>query len=164
MLRREAEMTLQYRIRSKWEDELWRHRIYLCDKLLQDCLDQWCRSNAPFPIRIVVTDVLYLFSPRCYPFSLAQYQLAEQLAGLVASAENEYRMTWPERDEPEGVALIASLTGIVTRAVESWSDRGLGSLSSGEVAEQLAAEIVARQYVVFHHNETTKRDLNHWGI
>jgi hypothetical protein len=156
-------MTLQYRIRSKYEDEKWKHRIYLCDHLLLDAIDQWCRSDAEFPIRDIVAGVLYLFSPRCRPFELSKYRLPEQLRAVAKSPEDEYRLTWPRRDESQGAELIAALSTGVTRAVELWGvgrDRPTGA----ELAEYLVGEIVALQYVVFHHYETTRRDINHWGI
>lgn len=157
-------MTLQYRIRSKHEDETWRERVYLCDKLLLEAVDEWCRSDDEFPARGVVAGVLYLFSPRCYPFELSPYRLRERLGEIVGTPEDEYRRAWPRRNVSECAGLVASLFGIVADAVESWYLRGVGDPPSGWLAERLAEEIVARRYVIFHHYETTRRDLNHWGI
>ena len=157
-------MTLQYRIRSKYQDQLWRQRVYLCEQLVVDAYDRWCRSDEDFPIQCVVAGALFLFSPRCEPFEMSPYRLCERLATLASTPENEYRLTWPKRDESQSAELIAALSMGVTRAVELWregSDRGPSSV---ELAEYLVGEIVARQYVVFHHCETTRRDINHWGI
>jgi len=38
-------MTLQYRIRSKYHDELWRQRVFLCEQLVADSYGRWCRSD-----------------------------------------------------------------------------------------------------------------------
>lgn len=155
-------MTLQYRIRSKYEDEKWQQRIYLCNNLLLEAIDQWCRADAEFPTRNIVAGVLYLFSPRCYPFGPSPYRLCEQLSEVV-SPEAEYQLTWPNRDESQSAELIAALSMGVTRAVDLWN-AGRDRPSSVELTEYLVGEIVAFQYVVFHHYETTLRDINHWGI
>jgi hypothetical protein len=157
-------MTLQYRIRSKDEDERWRQRIYLCDKLLRDAIDWWCRTDSVFPTYDVVGSVLYLFSPRCDPFELSPYRLVERFGGIIGTPETEYRLAWPRRSTAEADSLIAALAAIVAGAVRTWIERGVGDPSTGEVADRLAEEIVARRYVSFHHRETTRRDVNHWGI
>jgi hypothetical protein len=157
-------MTLQYRIRPKYEDQRWKHRVCLCDKLLSDAMDHWCREDAEFPTRHVVAQVLYLFSPRCEPFELSPYRICERLGDLVETPEGEYQIAWPRREESQSKALIASLSAIVAGAVESWTDRGAGYPSSGELAERLAEEILAQRYVIFHHCQSTRRDINHWGI
>ena len=157
-------MTLQYRIRSKYEDQLWGQRVYLCEQLLADAYDRWCRSDEDFPVRRVVAGVLFLFSLRCEPFEMSPYRLCERLANIVGTPEDEYRLTWPKRDESQGAELITALSTGVTRAVELWSDGGNKGPSGIELAEYLVGEIVAGQYVVFHHCETTRRDINHWGI
>jgi hypothetical protein len=156
-------VTLQYRIRSKYQDQLWRQRIYLCERLLSDAIDRWCLSDGEFPKQPVVAGVLYLFSPRCEPLELSSHRLCERLGKVIGTPEEEYRMTWPRREEPQGQALIASLSVIVVDAVESWCGRGVEP-SSVRLAESLVEEVVAQQYVVFHHCETTRRDINHWGI
>jgi hypothetical protein len=146
-------MTLQYRIRSKYQDQLWRQRVYLCEKLVADANDRWCRSDEDF-----------LFSPRCEPFEMSPHRLCERLDTIAGTPEDEYRLSWPKRDESQSAELIAALSMGVTRAVESWSEGSDKGPSSVELAEYLGGEIVARQYVVFHHCETTRRDINHWGI
>lgn len=155
-------MTLQYRIRSKYEDRLWRQRVYLGEQLVLDAFDRWCLSDAEFPTRSVVAGVLYLFSPRCDPFKLSPYRLGERLGGVVGTPAEEYRATWPGRTEAQGRALIDALTAGIETAVSSWD--GGGGPSCGSLAEGAVGEIVAQQYVVFHHCETTRRDTNPWGI
>lgn len=157
-------MTLQYRIRPRYEDERWRQRVDLCDRLVSEAIDGWCRSEAEFPTRDIVAGVLYLFSPRCEPSGLTPYRLGERLGEIAESPENEYRRAWPRREESQGHALIASLSAIIAGAVESWADRGVAASSSRDLVERLAEEIVAQQYVIFHHDQTTRRDINHWGI
>ena len=73
-------MTLQYRIRSKYADQLWGRRVYLCERLLADAYDRWCRSDEDFPVRRAVAAALFLFSPRCEPFEMSPYRLGERLA------------------------------------------------------------------------------------
>jgi hypothetical protein len=159
-----GQVTLQYRIRSKYQDQLWRQRVYLCEQLVADAYDRWCRSDEDFPNQRVVAAALFLFSPRCTPFELSPYRLCPRLATVTGTPEDEYRLTWPKREESESAELIAALSTGVTRAVELWRDGRDKGPSSVELAEYLVGEIVARQYVVFHHYETTRRDINHWGI
>ena len=64
-------MTLQYRIRSKYQDQLWRQRVYLCELRVADANNRWCRSEEDFPIQRVVAGVLLFFSPRCEPFEIS---------------------------------------------------------------------------------------------
>ena len=156
-------MTLQYRIRSKFEDDLWRQRVYLCERLVYEAVDQWFLSGGVFPTQLLVAAVLYLFSPRCYPYELSPYRLVERLGKLSGTSEEEYRQAWPRWSEAEGQALLASLSALVENAVSLWT-AGDEDWSSGKLAERLVDEIVAKQYVVFHHTETTRRDVNHWGI
>ena len=157
-------MTLQYRIRSKYQDQLWRQRVYLCEQLVSDIYDRWCRSDEDFPVRRVVAGVLYLFSPRCEPFVVSPYLLCERLSNTIGEPEDEYRLTWPRHEESQSAELIAALSSGITKAVEVWSEGGDNGPSSIELAEYLVGEIVALQYVVFHHCESTRRDINHWGI
>ena len=95
-------MTLQYRIRSKYWDQVLRQRVYLCEHLVADAYNRWCLSADEFAIQSVVAGTLFLFSPRCEPFELSRYQVGEQLAVAVGTPEDEYRLTWPKRDEAQG--------------------------------------------------------------
>ena len=151
-------MTLQYRWRSTFEDERWRHRVYLCENLLAEAIDFWCRSEEEFPTRAVVAEILFLFSPRCEPYALSLYRLREQLESLVGTPEDEYRLSRCHREESKGDALIASLSAIITTTLDRWAERGTGSLSTTELAQRIAKEIMTQRYVVFRHCETTKRD------
>lgn len=157
-------MTLQYRIRSKYEDERWRHRVFLCENFLLETIDYWCRTDAAFPTNAVVAGILYLFSPRCDPFQLSPQRLRERLGELAGVPEKEYRLTWRQREASQAEALIASLGAIIAEAVESWIEHGIAEPSSSSIAQRIAEEIVAQQYVVFHHYQATRRDINPWGI
>jgi hypothetical protein len=157
-------MTLQYRIRSKYDDELWRHRVSLCEAVLFQALDAWCVSGVEFPTREIVTDVLYVFSPRCDANALSTSNVSQRLKSIVESPETECRLAWPERSSDEAAAIVASLSSVVSRAVEIWKVHGVRALSASDVAHAFVREILAQRYVVMHHSETTKRDANHWGI
>lgn len=157
-------MTLQYRIRSKYEDELWRQRVYLCEKLLEEAYDKWCRSDDPFPTTSFVAGVLYLFSPRCDPYRISPHRVNRQVAEVVDAPEVEYHLTWPKREPEQAAALVAALTGIMNEAIQSWEQPDSEVAAGGSVSKRLVEEIVTQQYVIFHHKETTRRDLNHWGI
>lgn len=76
-------MTLQYRRRSKYQDELWRGRVYLCERLMSEAVNQWYLSGGEFPTQPVVAGVLYLFSPRCEPLELSPYHLVERLGKIM---------------------------------------------------------------------------------
>lgn len=157
-------MTLQYRIRPKHADQVWRQRVYLCEQLFAEAYERWCHSDGDFPTRSVVAAVLYLFSPRCSPFDLFHHRLGERLAGTVGLPEDEYRSTWPKRNEAQAAELIAAMSRGVELAAELWSEGNEAGPSAVALADFCVSEIVARQYVIFHHYETTRRDLNHWGI
>jgi hypothetical protein len=162
--RRQTQMTLQYRIRLKYQDQRWDHRIYLCDKLLSEAVDLWLREDAEFPTRSIVAEILYLFSPRCEPFELPTYCLRRRLAEVVGTAEWEFQTAWPNRGLAQADALIVSLATIIGVVVESWTERGSQDSTSGGLTNRIVEELLAQQYVVFHHCETTRRDINHWGI
>jgi hypothetical protein len=157
-------MTLQYRIRSKYEDQRWWHRAQLCAEFLLSSIDRWCRSDAEFPIQPVIAGMLYLYSPRSDPDQFSQHGLCAQLSEIVRMPQAEYRLTWPGREEAHGEALIVALTKILAEAVQSWTDRGIEDPSSETVAKRVIEEMMEQQYVVFHHYQTTRRDLNPWGI
>jgi hypothetical protein len=157
-------VTLQYRIRSKYEDDIWRQRVYLCEQLAAEEYDAWCRSTERLPETTYVASLLFLFSPRCDPFTLRPYHLAQQLASLVQSPEREYELTWARRPPAKANELIEALRACLTKAERLWEQaRGPSQCSAG-LASQIVDEIVGQQYVVFHHFETTRRDANHWGI
>src|SRR5262249_16795490 len=134
-------------------------------KFLSETIDQWCRSDTVFPTPSVVAGVLYLFSPRCGdPCDQSPHRLAETLGKIVGTPESEYLQAWPHRDESLRKALITALTAIVEESVKPWTDGSDPDPSSGSLARRMVEQIVAQQFVVFHHRETTRRDVNHWGI
>lgn len=157
-------MSLQYRIRSKSADEKWRARVRHCETSLSEFVDRWCREDADFPVRSFVAGTLFLFSPRCDPDGND-----EMLQVLLRTAQGtdpaiEFNSTWPARPISEATDLIQSLSQVIERAVGTWTAKGIVALPLSCVVERLVAEIVAHQYVIFRHYETTRRDLNHWGI
>jgi hypothetical protein len=158
------QMTLQYRIRSKYEDQLWTHRVSLCDAVLATAVSDWCVAGGDFPAAEVVAVVLRVFSSRCFAGELRPSGIWGRLRATVGTAEAEYRSAWPRRGESEAAGLIGSLTAIVASAVRVWADDGLGALGFSDVTERLVAEILAGRYVIVHHSESTLRDANHWGI
>lgn len=157
-------MTLQYRIRSRYHDERWRKRIRLCNELILQTTDMWCRDDADYPTQQVVARILYLFSPRCEPNNLSNPHLLKRLKEIVGAPTHEYESTWPKRPRSAAQELIHSLITILDDAVHAWTDGGLHDPVIETVVQQIVDEIVGRQYVIFHHKETTRRDNNHWGI
>jgi len=151
-------MTLQYGIRSMWEDREWQHRVRLSSHLLLETVDWWCRTNADFPIDSAVASVLYLFSPRCNPFAVPDARVRQHLIPIVRTPTAEYSRVWPRRSEAERDELIDSLTRILSVAARQWND-DLQNPPIEQVNQQIAAQIVAQKYVVFHHYETTRRDF-----
>jgi hypothetical protein len=157
-----ADMTLQYRIRSKYEDENWRQRIFHSNEMLLHYLNHWCAdSSSVFPVTEMVSRLLLLFSPRCV---LHQTNLRALLNLTISTPADEYRATWHNHSDGAAKNLIDSLVQILEDAIKEWESRGFSNLPHADVIDRLVLEIVAHQYVVFHHNQTTRRDLNHWGI
>ncbi len=155
-------MTLQYRIRSKYEDENWRQRIIHSNEMLLYYLNQWCAdSSCVFPVTEVVSRLLFLFSPRCMVY---QTNLRALLSRTIFVPMDEYRATWPNRSLGAATQLIDTLEQILEDAIREWEINGFSNLLHTDVIDRIVIEIVAQQYVVFHHNQTTRRDLNHWGI
>ncbi|HVS71702.1 MAG TPA: hypothetical protein VHQ47_10650 [Phycisphaerae bacterium] len=157
-------MTLQYRIRNKYQDQLWQYQISLCEALLAKSLDEWCAGDRDFPSRDVVAGILYLLSPRCDANSWSTSDVSQRLKSTAGSPEAEYAMTWPNRSGDEATTLVRSLSEIIAAAVEIWKTRGLTALSTAALMNAVVAEILAQRYVIMHHYETTRRDANHWGI
>lgn len=157
-------MTLQYRIRSKYRDQLWAHRLSLCEAMLSNTVDAWCVSGGVFPVDRVVAAVLYLLSPRCEANEMSPSGIEDRLRSTVGTAEDEYRLAWPRRTNEDAQALIAALSSIVLAATQTWTDRGVRSLAFSEVIKRLVVEVLAKRYVIVHHSESTSRDVNHFGI
>jgi len=155
-------MTLQYHIRSKYEDENWRQRIFHSNEMLLHYTNDWCtNSNCVFPVTEIVSRLLFLFSPRCL---LHQTNLRALLNHTISTPVVEYRATWPNRSDSAAKNLIDLLVKILEDALEEWEPNGFSNLSHIDVTDRLVGVIIDQQYVVFHHNQTTRRDLNHWGI
>ena len=152
-------MTLQHQLRSLWEDRLWQRRIALSNSLLLETVDWWCRSDSDFPVAETVAGILHLFSPRCSPDDLRATGIREHLPGLVRTPDIEYSQTWPKRTDVEKNTLIAALTEVLSTAVDSWTTGGLHDPTIDSVNRQITSLIVAEQYVVFHHKQTTRRDF-----
>jgi hypothetical protein len=157
-------MTLQYRIRSKFEDQLWAHRISLCEAMLTKSLDGWCASHGVFPTDEVVAATLFLLSPQRFLYEWSPSGLWDRLRATMKMPEAEYQSAWPRRSSDDANTLIASLKSSLTTAVEIWTAHGIVALSVQSVTKALVAEIVRQRYVIIHHSESTLRDANHWGI
>jgi len=152
-------MSLQYRTRSRWDDLLWLQRVRLSERLILELVDDWCRGNDEFPVQQTVAALLYIFSPQCDPLKVPESKLCERVFEMVGSAQSEYLQTWPQRSESDAAELIEALYQTFSGAVRQWSDGSAGTAAIGIVNEQVARLIVAKQYVVFHHFETTHRDF-----
>ncbi|HAH45840.1 hypothetical protein [Gimesia sp.] len=156
-------MTLQYRVRSQLEDQIWDRRIYLTERLLLDTIDFWVSSSDEFPSEAVIAVTLHLFSERCNPDKVNAQKILTRLQSLVDQPLKEYLLTWPKRTEEDGLSLIEDLQEIISSAVAVWEQQRNQSLSAQSVASQIVEQIVKQQYVVFHHHESTWRDKGGFG-
>ena len=157
-------MTLQYRIRPKYEDDRWRHRIRICNLLILESVDEWCNSDLKFATEDCVRCSLHLFSKRCALTGIREHGVKSQLLSESFDCRKEYAMEWPRRTDADCSSLVGSMSQVLLDAEAQWECSGIGTLSVEDVAGQLVDEIVAHQFVVFHRTETTRRDTNHWGI
>lgn len=148
-------MTLQYRSRSTFEDGLWGQRVYLCERFLTEVFDAWCQAEDEFPAETTIAGVLHLFSPKRWMYDVRPYRLVETLSKAMGTAEEEYRHAWPNRSPQQARELIEALAAILAAAATSWQSGQMQS--TRDLTAVIEKEIVARQYVVFHHYETTKR-------
>ena len=148
-------MTLQYRRRSKYEDEIWQLRVHLCREMLVLLTDSWCKDpESEFPVSQFVARLLVLFRSSTFPYDdNAQSLLSQE----VCTAATEYSTTWPHRQDEQAAETIASLTSVIQGALAEWECQGFAGLSVDRVADQLVDMVVGTQYVVFHHYKTTKR-------
>ena len=151
-------MTLQYSPRSMWEDRKWWQRVRLCKCLLIETADWWCRSDEEFPISDTVTAVLYLFSPRADPLSISESNLRSFLTTVVQDAGDEYALAWPSRAENLCTPLIDAISKIIGDAERAWTSGSMVDPSIEMVNQQVVDTVVEQKYVVFHHNQTTRRD------
>lgn len=157
-------MTLQYRIRSKYEDDRWRQRIRLCCMLILESIDEWCKSDLRFPVDDCVRCGLHLFSKRCDLEAISEHQVKLQLLSLSLDCRAEFVTEWPRRTDADFFTLVDSMSQVLRNAEDAWESNGITALSAEDVTGQLVDEIVGKQFVVFHRTETTRRDANHWGI
>lgn len=152
-------MTLQHRYRSDLDDQIWNQKLNLTEKLLLDSIDDWAQFEEEFPIKDVVSGILYLFSSRSDSDNINAQQLKIHLQKHASSPEIEYSLTWPKRTVEEGQELIDCISMILIAAISEWSNHGIHSLTVTSVLEQIMTQIMKQQYVIFHHHETTTRDL-----
>jgi hypothetical protein len=143
-------MTLQYRTRSMLEDHEWQQRVRLSSRLLLETIDWWCRTDSEFPLHQTVASVLYLFSSRCFPFTVPDARVRQHVLAIVGTPTAEYLQSWPHRSDGEKSTLIDSLTRILSEAVRQWSDDPLNPPIE-LVNQQIVAQLVAQKFVVFHH-------------
>ncbi len=154
-----ADMTLQCRVRSLSDDRGWQQRVRLSRCLLAETVDWWCRTGSDFPVDCTVAGVLYVFSPRCDPFSVSETRVRQNLCNVVGTPDSEYSLAWPHRADCERLSLIDAISRILSDAVQRWDRGGLSDSPIELVNQQIVDEIVIQRYVVFHHNETTRRDF-----
>ncbi len=139
------------------EDRKWQQRIRLSGCLLLETVDWWCRADFEFPVDSTVASVLYLFSPRCNPFKVSETKVRQHLLNVVGTAITEYSQTWPRHTDAQKHELIDPLSQILSNAADRW-DAGTFDPAIEMVNQQLVDQIVAHKYVIFHHNQTTRRD------
>ncbi len=151
-------MTLQYRRRPMREDREWQQRIRLSKCLLLETVDWWCQNESEFPITGTVASVLYLFCPRCKPFDVAETRIRQFLLSIVESPTAEYSKTWPHRTDAQESELIDTISRILSDAVGRWNDGSLLDPPIEMVNREIVDQIVVQRYVIFHHNQTTRRD------
>jgi hypothetical protein len=151
-------MTLQYRTRPMWEDRKWLQRIRLLRCFLLEAVDWWCRTESEFPMDGTIASVLHLFSPRCDPFDVPEVRVRQHLLNIVGTPIAEYSQTWPRHTGVQKLELINAISGILSDAVNRWNDGALDPPIE-MVNQQIIDQIVDRKYVIFHHNETTRRDF-----
>lgn len=156
-------MTLQYRPRSAWEDQKWQHRIWLCKCLVTETVDWWCRADCGFPVEPTVASVLFIFSPKRDAQQIPESNLRAFLSSAAESATSEYAHAWPNHAPEMQSRLINDISAILCDAEQQWTTGSLLEPSVESVTEQIVAEIVAQQYVVFHHTQTTRRDGGFYG-
>src|SRR5437899_2748487 len=120
-------MTLQYRTRNMSDDRRWNQRVRLSELLLIQIVDRWCRDDGDFPIEPMVASFLFIFSPRCDPFSIPDSSVKRQLFDVVGSPSHECALTWPNHDDQKRSGFIATLTAVLQDTVKKWEG---GSLSN----------------------------------
>lgn len=157
-------MSLQYRTRSMSDDRDWLQRCRLCELLLIDTLDWWCREDdLEFPVVPMVSAVLFLYGPDCKPFRESEYGLRERLLQSPLPPADLFRIAWPNHDASKCDSLVSDLSEVLRRSIDVWTNQPISQLPAETVAERLADIIIAHQYVVFRRRETTRRDGGFYG-
>ena len=152
-------MSLQYRMRDMSADRRWQQCVTLSERLIIETLDLWCRTDQDFPTSQLVAAVLYLFSPRCEPLALSIQNVRKTVFEQVGSADDEYRHSWPNRTPQQCVDMIRAMESTLENAVRQWSEGSILTPTTESVNQQLVELIIAHQYVVFYHHQTTRRDF-----
>ena len=124
-----------------------------------EVLDHWCREGDEFPVSRTVAGLLYVFSARFEPMDTPESNIRERLFEQTGTPRAEYVLTWPQRSDSLASELIDALAKVIEDAVNRWADGSLRTTSIDSVIEQATDLIVAKQYAVFHHFETTRRDF-----
>jgi hypothetical protein len=143
-----------------WEDRKWQQRVRLSNCLLLEAADWWCRTDSEFPVDGIVASVLRVFSPKFDPFGVSETGLRQHFLDTVGKSTAEYSLTWPHRADSQRSELIDTISRILSDAVNRWKDGGLSDPPIEMVNQQIIDQIVAQQYVMFHHNQTTRRDAD----
>lgn len=157
-------MSLQYRTRNMGDDRDWLQRRTLCEALLVETVDWWCRNEeTEFPISSVISSTLYLFAKRCNPFQESERGIRVRLLESTDNALEEFRNAWPNKSVSSGNALVEDLKITLQNAIAVWAETSISQLPVEQVADQLANCIAAHQYVVFYRRESTRRDGGFFG-
>ena len=140
-------------------DRAWQARVRLASCLLLETVDAWCRDGGEFPTEFTVASLMFLLSRRCQPDGINKTGLREHISGNVTTPAVEYEQEWPQRESSLADELIQSMSDILSAAVAQWDAGTLSEPSMENVTQRIVDEVVARQYVVFHHYESTRRDV-----
>ena len=73
------------------------------------------------------------------------------------NARRKYSRAWPQRTDAQRSELINTILRIVSESVNRWNG-GFLDPSIEMANQQVIDQLVAQKYVVFHHNQTTRRD------
>ncbi len=141
-----------------WVDRKWMQRVRLCSCLLMETVVWWCRTDEDFPISNTVEGILHLFSPRVYPLTIPESNLRSFLATVAESADHEYALAWPSRDQRSCRPLTDAIANILGDAEQDWTNGSMLDQAIESVHQSVVDVIVAHKYVVFHHTQTVRRD------
>lgn len=141
-----------------WQDLIWRQRVRVSGLFLLDVVDHWCREGDEFPLSKTVAGLLYVFSARFDPMDTPESNIRERIFEHTGTPRAEYLLTWPKRSDSQASELTDALSTAITEAVSRWADGSLRTTSIDSVIDQVMKLIVAKQYTIFHHFQTTRRD------